>query len=209
MCPLNPHLCLSICPSRPANCSPGGAQFRRSSIHDIMPYIYIYIYTYMHACMHTYIHTYRYTYTHVHIYTYTYIYIHIYTYTHIHIYIHVYIYIYLHICIYIYLFTSSMLVNVHVYLVCIYIYCISIPLVKFRRLVASTSPQKNLLPALSMINQLVVELAAFQCKRSPRFSAVKWSVTWFRIISNSILNSHKSLWHYGFWMIMDDITVPL
>ena len=108
MCPLNPHLCLSICPSRPANCSPGGAQFRRS-IHDIMPYVYTYIYihTYMHACIHAYIHTYRYTYTHVHIYTYTYIYTCIY--------IHVYIYI----------FTSSMHVNVHVYLVCIYIYCIS------------------------------------------------------------------------------------
>ena len=157
--------------------------------------------------MHTYIHTYRYTYTHVHIYTYTYIYTHIHIYTYTYIYIHVYIYIFTHM--YIYIFTSSMHVNVHVYLVCIYIYCISIPLVKFRRLVASTSPQKNLLPALSMINQLVVELAAFQCKRSPRFSAVKWSVTWFRIISNSILNSHKSLWHYGFWMIMDDITVPL
>ena len=113
MCPLNPHLCLSICPSRPANCSPGGAQFRRS-IHDIMPYIYTYIYihTYIHACMHTcihtYIHTYRYTYTHVHIYTYTYIYI--------------YTCIYIYMCIYI--FTSSMHVNVHVYLVCIYIYIV-------------------------------------------------------------------------------------
>ena len=208
MCPLNPHLCLSICPSRPANCSPGGAQFRRS-IHDIMPYIYIYIYTYMHACIHTYIQIYIYTCTHIHIYIY--IYIHIYTYTHIHIYIYTCVYIYLHICIYIYIFIyikyackCTCIFSMH-----IYIYCISIPLVKFRRLVASTSPQKNLLPALSMINQLVVELAAFQCKRSPRFSAVKWSVTWFRIISNSILNSHKSLWHYGFWMIMDDITVPL
>ena len=147
----------------------------------------------MHTCIHTYIHTD--------------IHIHMYTYTHIHIYIYMYIYIYM--CIYIYIYIKYACKCTCIFSMHIYIYCISIPLVKFRRLVASTSPQKNLLPALSMINQLVVELAAFQCKRSPRFSAVKWSVTWFRIISNSILNSHKSLWHYGFWMIMDDINVPL